>query len=406
MQGLPHRQPDDTVVKTDLDDRRNNKFWAWGRMFLLHFSPAWFSINMGTGIVSVLLESLPYRFNGLHALALIFFGINILLFAVFMIISVLRCIIWPPLLLRTLLDPVSSMFLGALSMGFTTLINMCVLGFISDGRHHSFAIFVWVLWWINSIFSISLLLLVPFLKATRQSHELNTVTGLWFLPIVAVTVTASAGAVVADVLPLRPAKITIIVAYMMKGAALSVIFFQMTIYYARLVFFKIPPAKVIISVFLPLGPSAQASYGLLHLATSINKLQTDLGQPIFAPTSISPQDAHLLNLGLLGASVVVSLGFWGLGFFWFVLALFVVGDLLLVSPFPFNLGWWGTTFPLGVFGIATIQLGQVFDSGSFKVLSVVITLAVVVLWLAMSVLTLAQLLRGKMYVFSLSPKLL
>lgn len=370
-------------------------------MFVLHFSPAWFSINMGTGIISVLLESLPYRFNGLHALALIFFGINLLLFVVFMVISIIRCIIWPPLLLRTLLNPVSCMFFGSLSMGFTTLINMCVVGFVSDGRHYSFAIFLWVLWWINSIFSIILLILIPFLKATRQTHDLNSVTGVWFLPIVSVSVAASAGALLADVLPLRLAKISIIIAYIMKGAGLSVIFFQMTIYYARLVFFKIPPAKIITSVFLPLGPCAQASYGLLHLATSINKLRTDFGQSIFAPSVISSNDTHLMDLGLIGASTVISLCFWGLSFFWFVLGLFAVGDLFLVSACPFNLGWWTTTFPLGVFALATMQLGQVFDSGSFKVLSVVMTLAVIVDWFVMSSLTLVHVLRGNVYVFSL-----
>ncbi|WFD26555.1 hypothetical protein MNAN1_001538 [Malassezia nana] len=352
---------------------------------------------MGTGIISVLLESLPYRFNGLHAIAVVFFGINLFLFCLFFVITVIRFVLWPKLLLRTLLHPVNSMFLGAPSMGFTMLINMCVLGFISEGRHHAFAIFLWVLWWINAVFSICILILIPFLKATRQSHELKTVTGVWILPIVAVIVTASAGAIVADVLPKGPAKITLTVAFMMMGAGLSLIFLQLAIYYARLVFMKIPPANVILSVFLPLGPCEAASFGVLHLAESINKLRTDLGEPFFAPSAISPQDSHLMDLGILGFSTLVSLGLWGFGFFWFVLALFVIGDLLMVTRFSFNLGWWGMVFPLGVFGLATMQLGSIFDSGSFKVLSVVITLAVIVVWLAMIAATLAHLLRGRFF---------
>lgn len=367
-------------------------------MFLLHFSPAWFGVNMGTGIISVLLESLPYRLHGLHAIALVFFGINLALFALFIAFTALRFVLWPPLLVRTLIDPVSSMYLGALSMGFTTLINMCVIGFISDSRSHSFAIFVWVLWWINAVFSIIILILVPFFKATRQTHELNTVSGVWFLPIVSVIVAASAGSIVADVLPGGLAKISIIFSYMMMGAGLSIIFLQMGIYYARLAFLKIPPAKLIISVFLPLGPCAQASFGVLHLAMSINKLRTDLGQSFFAPSVISEDEMYIMDYGILGASALLSLALWGLGFFWFALALFVVVDVLLVSPCPFNLGWWGTTFPLGVFGLTTMQLGEVLDSGSFKVLSVVITLAVIVIWLAMSIATLVHVFQGKLYV--------
>jgi hypothetical protein len=57
------------------------------RRITLNFTPSWFSVNMGTGITSILLHQLPYQFNGLGIISNIVFGINVVLFVIFLGIS-------------------------------------------------------------------------------------------------------------------------------------------------------------------------------------------------------------------------------------------------------------------------------------------------------------------------------
>lgn len=52
-------------------------------IIILNFTPSWFTINMGTGIVSILLYLSPHSFRGLHQIALAFYILNILLFLIF-----------------------------------------------------------------------------------------------------------------------------------------------------------------------------------------------------------------------------------------------------------------------------------------------------------------------------------
>lgn len=64
----------------------------------------------------------------------------------------------------------------------------------------------------------------------------------------------------------------------------------------------------------------------------------------------------------------ISLLMWSFGLIWLVFALATVFHS---SPFPFNMGWWGFTFPLGVYAANTMELGAEMDLMFFKVLGTV-----------------------------------
>jgi hypothetical protein len=76
----------------------------------------------------------------------------------------------------------------------------------------------------------------------------------------------------------------------------------------------------------------------------------------------------------IAGSVMYVIGFfialimWGFGLVWFCLA---AASIYQSRPFPFNMGWWGFTFPLGVFSLSTLQLGEELSSQFFKVLGTV-----------------------------------
>lgn len=68
--------------------------------------------------------------------------------------------------------------------------------------------------------------------------------------------------------------------------------------------------------------------------------------------------------------VFISLLMWSFGLIWLVFAL---ATILYSSPFPFNMGWWGFTFPLGVYAGNTMELGVVMDLMFLKVFGTVCT---------------------------------
>lgn len=65
---------------------------------------------------------------------------------------------------------------------------------------------------------------------------------------------------------------------------------------------------------------------------------------------------------------VMGLFLWAFGLLWLF---FAAGSVLQALKFPFNLGWWAFTFPLGVYSTCTCQLGREMPSRFFDVLGTV-----------------------------------
>lgn len=81
---------------------------------------------MGTGIVSILLHNLPYNGRWLYWISVMFFCLNILLFVLFFIISLLRYTLYPAIWRAMIRHPAQSLFLGTFPMGLATIVNMVV----------------------------------------------------------------------------------------------------------------------------------------------------------------------------------------------------------------------------------------------------------------------------------------
>jgi hypothetical protein len=56
-----------------LYDSRNDHGW---RRVVRNFSPSWFSVTMGTGIVAVLFINIPWKADWLYYLSIVFFILN------------------------------------------------------------------------------------------------------------------------------------------------------------------------------------------------------------------------------------------------------------------------------------------------------------------------------------------
>jgi tellurite resistance protein TehA-like permease len=99
-------------------------------------------------------------------------------------------------------------------------------------------------------------------RTCKHDTKLERTTAAWLLPIVATIVAAASGGIVAGVLENeRHVALTVVVSYILWGMGVPLAMLVLVVYFQRLAFYKLPPREVIVSVFLPLGPLGQGSFG-------------------------------------------------------------------------------------------------------------------------------------------------
>ena len=170
-------------------------------------------------------------------------------------------------------------------------------------------------------------------------------------------VAAASGGIVAEVLPNRQRALwTITMSYILWGTGVPLAMATLVIYFERLTLYKLPPQEVIVSCFLPLGSLGQGGFAIMQLGKVSMQLPPKTG-------TLAPMAGQILYVvGFLVALIV-----WGFGLVWFFFALASISQ----SKFPFNMGWWGFTFPVGVFAVSTTTLGKEMPSKFFDILGTV-----------------------------------
>lgn len=346
-----------------------------------HFTPSWFSVTMGTGILSILLQNFPFQFNGLPTIALVIYIMNIVIFCVFTIMTIARYTIFPSVIQLMLKHSTQSLFIGTMPMGLTTITNFTII--VITHKFDWGLNLAFVLWCIELALTVVSVLLVPYYIIIHHNHLLETMNGTWLLPIVPAVVTAASGGLLAQYLDQNRAIVVLVISYVMMGMGLSLALSIIVIYFCRLVLHKLPPKEVIISSFLPLGPLGQGSYGMIQLGLA--------SKTVFG-------DRFIVGLGDTAHSVgfLCALILWGYGLWYLVIATVSVG-VTTKQRIPFNMGWWALTFPLGVFTAATLSIGTTMDSIFFKVLGAIFTCALVVIWLMVMAKTLVGMFTREIF---------
>lgn len=224
---------------------------------------------------------------------------------------------------------------------------------------------------------------------SKHNAKIEAMTAAWLLPIVATIVAAATGGIVAEVIPdPQKALITLIVSYVLWGTGVPLAMCVLVIYFLRLTTHHIPPREVVVSTFLPLGPLGQGSFGIMQLGTVALK--------IFKDTKTLPDATpNLAGEILYTAGFFVAIIMWGFGLVWMFFAL---ASITTTSRFPFNMGWWGFTFPLGVYSVSTTTLAKEIPSAFFRVLGTIYSLCVVLLWIVVSCGTMYRLYTGHILV--------
>lgn len=131
----------------------------------------WFAVTMGTGIVSVLMNSIPFHTPVLYYLSIVFFVLNAAIFTLALITSVLRYTLYPEIWKVMIQDPTNSLFLATVPMGFATLIEMWI--FVCVPHWGQWAVTVaWVLWMIDVVAAASVTLSLSFILSVFLSLKI------------------------------------------------------------------------------------------------------------------------------------------------------------------------------------------------------------------------------------------
>jgi C4-dicarboxylate transporter/malic acid transport protein len=354
------------------------------REMVRQFTPNWFTATMGTGILALALNQFPRHIGGLHTVAQGLWFLNIVLFLLFSVLYFGRWVAHYHGARRIFGHSVVSMFFGAIPMGLATIIN----GFLV------FGIPLWgsaavqmarVLWWMDVVMAIACGVLIPFLMFTRQEHSLEKMTAVWLLPIVAAEVAAASGALlVAHLSDPQAAVRIIVISYALWAFSVPLAMSILVILLMRLVLHKLPPSDMAATGWLALGPIGTGALGLILLGSDASHIFPAAGLPGIGEVAF--------GIGVIGGSML-----WGYGIWWFLLALLTTWRYLQVGML-FNLGWWGFTFPIGVYAVATLALARLTHIGFLYIVGEVLVTGLSGLWLIIATRTLHGAWLGHLFV--------
>ncbi|WP_042302328.1 TDT family transporter [Paraburkholderia kururiensis] len=346
------------------------------------FTPNWFAMTMGNGIVYLVLAGLPWHFAGQMTLAQALWALSIALYAVFTVLLVARWVFYPETIRPMLHHPLQSMFLGAVPMGLAPIINGLVLfagPHLGDGAYQ----LAYKLWCLDAVLAIAVAIGVPYIMFTAQSHAFERITAVLLLPIVAPEVAAASAAVLAPHVDGQTARFLVAAGYVLWALSVPLAFSVLTVVFFRLVIHKLPHRDLGPSSWLTLGPIGTGALGLLTLGLA--------APAAFAGTSLSATAMVAQEIGLIGGLLL-----WGVGLWWLATAmLFTVRYSR--EGLPFNLGWWGFTFPLGVYTVATFGLYRATGFAAFAVIGGVLATMLGGFWVVVLSRTLRGLARGELF---------
>lgn len=347
------------------------------------FTPNWFTVTMGTGVVALILAEFSFLSQSINTLATLLWQINIGLFCVFSVLYLLRWLIYPHEARHIFTHSSMALFLGTIPMGLATTIN----GFLKFGvlLYGDVAVQIaQTLWYLDVFLAVLIGVLVPFFMFSRQKHELKTMTAMWLLPVVACEVAATSGGLLLQHLEVGQTALGILFGgYILWGMSVLPAFAILTILMLRLALHQLPSKELAVSSWLALGPIGTGALALLVLGAQ-------------APHIL--QAYHLNGLAdfLHYAGIVASLILLGFGLWWFAIAVLTTLKHAK-ADLPFNLGWWGLTFPLGVFTLAILNLGHQLEVNFIVNIGLAFASILMMLWVMVMSKTLRGMYQGHLF---------
>jgi C4-dicarboxylate transporter/malic acid transport protein len=349
------------------------------------FTPNWFAATMGTGVLAVVLIQLPGAGPSLRPLGEGLWWFDVALFVLFSGLYAARWVLFGHEARRIFGHSVVSMFIGTIPMGLATILNGALAFALPRFGGGIVVPVIEVLWWLDVAMAVACGVGIPYLMFTRQQHTIDGMTAVWLLPVVAAEVAAATGGLLAPHLA-DPARqfLVLTTSYALWAYSVPVAFGILTLLILRMALHKLPPASVAASSWLALGPIGTGALGMLVMGSD--------APAIFAAHGLAAVGAVAQGVGVLGGVLL-----WGFGLWWLFLAILITIRYFKAGV-PFNLGWWGYTFPLGVYTVTTLRLATTLHLGFFGVFGVVLAAALTAMWAVVMARTLHGGWKGHLFV--------
>lgn len=347
------------------------------------FTPNWFTVGMGTGVVALIVSEFPMLKALTWQLGTGLWYFNILLFVLFSVLYGLRWAFYPHEAKQIFQHPSMSLFLGTIPMALATILN----GFLKYGQpiYGDTAVQIaQMLWYADVVLAILVAWAVPFAMYRHQEHALQQMTAVWLLPIVACEVAASSGGLLLGHLAADTYTVAILLgSYVLWGVSVLPAFAILTILMLRLVLHKLPEKELAVSSWLALGPIGTAALALLVLGHQAPTLMASLG--------LAQLGQLFQQAGILASLILLGFGLWWLGIAVLTTLHHAKQDL------PFNLGWWGLTFPLGVYTLAILNLAQQLNLAFLYAVGYAFAAILMLLWSLVATKTAQGFYQGHLF---------
>jgi len=293
---------------------------------------------MGTGIVALVLEGLPFSLPGAHDVALAFW-----LLAAALLIAVTAVMLRllhrdRAMLARHVDDPAIAPFFGAPAMALLTVgagtvaTGQGVLGPALAVRLDA------LLWVLGTLLGLITAVGIPYRAIVHHGLADDSATGGWLMPVVPPMVSATTGAALVPHLPAGQAQETMLLAcYAFFGLTAIAGFLVLNQLWHRLLRHGPLSPAIAPTVWIVLGFLGQSTTAAHHLGT-------------LAP-AVVPQYGDALGMLTICYGVPV----WGFTMLWLALAM-ALTTRQVRDGLPYAPSWWSFTFPVGAVTTGTSAL--------------------------------------------------
>lgn len=345
------------------------------------FHPGWFGAVMGTAIVGVAASLNPGHLSSLasttrtlsQVMTIVATGLAIILFVLYLG----RFLLHGDAALADLRDPAVGALYGTLPGGVLVLAATAAAVGPTWFASSTVRDIVVVLDWVGVPLAFVGSLVFAYLLFMDSAMVPEAVNGSWFIPPVVNIV------VPLVLVPLVPgsspemARALLLVSYGFWGMGFVLYLLIMTMLFQRLVLHALPHAGLAPSLWIGLSPIEVGALALLKMAAA--------GGGVFGS-----QGPTIVLVSNLMATVL-----WGFGAWWLFAAALLLVHYLRFGPLPYGIGWWGFTFPLGVYSVATFALAASWNLDGLQWIATALFVVLVLFWVVVVARTLWALRAGE-----------
>jgi C4-dicarboxylate transporter/malic acid transport protein len=332
-------------------------------------APNWFAAVMGTGILATAAVALPAS-SGMRDFAVGAWLLASTLLVLFTAATAAQWVRYRDHARSHHRNPVTAHFYGAPPMAVLTVgAGTLLVGGDLIGPNAAVAI-AWTLWPIGTVLGLASAFAVPYRHFTgglgEASRRPDAAFGGWLMAVVPPMVSASTGAALLPHTPAGQPRLTLLLAlYGMFGISLLASLVLITQLWTRLVQHGPPPARLVPTLWIVLGPLGQS-------VTAANAIGRQ------ASTAIA--DPYATALRAFG--LVYGLPVLGFALLWAALALaLTVRQARSAEGLPFAPTWWAFTFPVGTCVTGAAGLHTVSGADAMGWLAAVLFVGLLTGWL-------------------------